>query len=485
MRVGHPTQQEFRVIFDTGSGHVIVPSSRCTSESCLVHRRYNMSESVNAIPVNIDSTVVPDDEYGDQAIINFGTGNLTGEFVRERLCAGSLCISMNMVTAVDMSVQPFKSFLFDGIVGLGLSQLALSDEFSILEVLHAAGAPKTMFSVYLTEGEAGEESEITFGGADDMRFRGPLHWAQVTEPEHGHWQVRIKRFKVGNVSVGNCEKCNLQTGENCCRGIADTGTSHLGVPSAYNAEISSRLTLPASSANTDCRDADGPPIEIEFEGFSIFLHPENYMRRLPLEKGVSVSSPNGVSLMNVDNSTTRHVPTSEESSENNAKVPADGSEIVLLQTATTVRHNDDSEATASRSQHPDAVEGEATADVAAARECRPRLIAVNLPEPLGPNLFIFGEPVLHRYYTVYDWKQLQIGFGEAVNRRSNSRLEREETDDDSVVFMQMGIETKRQTASEPSIEAIQDGFDLAEMLAGTEEVTSLLQTNVHVHSKQP
>ena len=30
---------------------------------------------------------------------------------------------------------------------------------------------------------------------------------------------------------------------------------------------------------------------------------------------------------------------------------------------------------------------------------------VKLPEPLGPKLFILGEPVLHRYYTVYDWEQ--------------------------------------------------------------------------------
>ena len=34
---------------------------------------------------------------------------------------------------------------------------------------------------------------------------------------------------------------------------------------------------------------------------------------------------------------------------------------------------------------------------------------VKLPEPLGPKLFILGEPVLHRYYTVYDWEQKKVG----------------------------------------------------------------------------
>jgi hypothetical protein len=36
---------------------------------------------------------------------------------------------------------------------------------------------------------------------------------------------------------------------------------------------------------------------------------------------------------------------------------------------------------------------------------------VKLPEPLGPKLFILGEPVLHRYYTVYDWQEKKVPRG--------------------------------------------------------------------------
>merc|ERR1719482_2040507 len=52
------------------------------------------------------------------------------------------------------------------------------------------------------------------------------------------------------------------------------------------------------------------------------------------------------------------------------------------------------------------------------RFCRPRLMPVNMPAPLGPNLFILGEPVLHRYYTVFDWAGPKIGLGLA-NTASN------------------------------------------------------------------
>merc|ERR1719355_432500 len=56
------------------------------------------------------------------------------------------------------------------------------------------------------------------------------------------------------------------------------------------------------------------------------------------------------------------------------------------------------------------------------RTCAPRLMPVNLPDPLGPNLFILGEPVLHRYYTVYDWSEKKIGFGVSASHANKEAL---------------------------------------------------------------
>merc|ERR1719174_3202413 len=58
-------------------------------------------------------------------------------------------------------------------------------------------------------------------------------------------------------------------------------------------------------------------------------------------------------------------------------------------------------------------EGEAAAPGTVPRFCRPRLMPVNMPAPLGPNLFILGEPVLHRYYSVFDWAGPRIGLSVA------------------------------------------------------------------------
>merc|ERR1719482_2500294 len=53
-----------------------------------------------------------------------------------------------------------------------------------------------------------------------------------------------------------------------------------------------------------------------------------------------------------------------------------------------------------------------------ARFCRPRLMPVSMPAPLGPKLFILGEPVLHRYYTVFDWDGPRVGMAVANTPRN-------------------------------------------------------------------
>merc|ERR1719375_1660211 len=42
--------------------------------------------------------------------------------------------------------------------------------------------------------------------------------------------------------------------------------------------------------------------------------------------------------------------------------------------------------------------------------CRSLLLPVDMKAPLGPKIFILGEPVLRRYLTVYDLEQKRIGF---------------------------------------------------------------------------
>eukprot|EP00747_Dinoflagellata_sp_TGD_P162195 gnl/TRDRNA2_/TRDRNA2_179530_c0_seq1.p1 gnl/TRDRNA2_/TRDRNA2_179530_c0~~gnl/TRDRNA2_/TRDRNA2_179530_c0_seq1.p1 ORF type:complete len:490 (+),score=120.97 gnl/TRDRNA2_/TRDRNA2_179530_c0_seq1:81-1550(+) len=350
--VGDPAE-EFRVVFDTGSGHVVLPSAECKSEACIEHKRYNVARSMGAFAINVDGSRVPPGKLCDQVTIGFGTGSVTGQFVREKVCfVPNECVMLNMVEAVEMTDQPFKSFLFDGIFGLGLNKLSLSPAFSFLTTMQKSNKVKNpWFGVYLTDGENGEESEIALGGSNPRRYEGDLQWAKVAMPQLGHWQVAIHAIRIGGKTMDICE-------DGTCRGIVDTGTSHLGIPGTAVQEIADLLTVTLDNELDDCRHAKGINVEIDVGNFTLELSPHNYMRKLPLQDGVTVGSKNGVSL-------------TKEEEQQEEEAPA----------ATAVKR------------------------------CKPRLMPVNLPAPLGPKLFLLGEPVLHRYYTVYNWETAHIGFG--------------------------------------------------------------------------
>merc|ERR1719326_311823 len=42
--------------------------------------------------------------------------------------------------------------------------------------------------------------------------------------------------------------------------------------------------------------------------------------------------------------------------------------------------------------------------------CRSLLLPIDMRPPLGPKIFVWGEPVLRRYLTVYDLAEKRIGF---------------------------------------------------------------------------
>ena len=107
--------------------------------------------------------------------ITFGTGKVSGTFVKDKACLGGAdsenpgCATVNMVVANDMSDQPFSLFHFDGILGLGLEALSLGPGFSFFGQM-AAELPQmqSQFSVFLARSDQGQSS-ISFGGHDESK----------------------------------------------------------------------------------------------------------------------------------------------------------------------------------------------------------------------------------------------------------------------------------------------------------------------------
>eukprot|EP00411_Alexandrium_monilatum_P051493 CAMPEP_0175471430 /NCGR_PEP_ID=MMETSP0095-20121207/73359_1 /TAXON_ID=311494 /ORGANISM="Alexandrium monilatum, Strain CCMP3105" /LENGTH=118 /DNA_ID=CAMNT_0016772889 /DNA_START=1 /DNA_END=358 /DNA_ORIENTATION=+ len=77
------------------------------------------------------------------------------------------------------------------------------------------------------------------------------------------------------------------------------------------------------------------------------------------------------------------------------------------------------------------------------------------PGAAGAELFILGEPVLHRYYTVYDWKEKRIGFGLSdtdQNRRALQRSGAQPAEGELYSFVQVTLRvTVRRVARRPAL----------------------------------
>eukprot|EP00418_Pyrodinium_bahamense_P039565 CAMPEP_0179187324 /NCGR_PEP_ID=MMETSP0796-20121207/92951_1 /TAXON_ID=73915 /ORGANISM="Pyrodinium bahamense, Strain pbaha01" /LENGTH=641 /DNA_ID=CAMNT_0020891391 /DNA_START=77 /DNA_END=2002 /DNA_ORIENTATION=+ len=377
LMVGNPPVP-FSVVFDTGSGHLVLPSTYCSSSTCRAHRRYSRRKSSTGVDVNYDGQKVNPTDPRDQIAVSFGTGEVTGVLVEDVICvdkpkaaedntslavAGSAqgledgCVTLRLIAATSLSEDPFAEFQFDGVLGLGLEGLSQAPEFNFMGVIakslqQSGNGMSSTFGVFLAD-NAEEDSEIALGGWAEGHLAEDLSWGPVHDPEMGHWIVPVRGIRVNNQPLDFCE-------DGGCTAAVDTGTSLLAVPTAAFSSLYQGLRHPAPKAG-HCQGR-GPLLHIELDHFTVTMGPRDYARL------------------------------------GQAKVPS-GNRLYNDGTTTQTR----------------------TQRMRQDLRCIPMLMTLDLPEPLGPKLFILGEPVLRKYYTVFDAHRKRVGFGRARHQQDPSR----------------------------------------------------------------
>merc|ERR1719453_540921 len=305
--MGSPPQ-EFKVIFDTGSGNLILPSKDCNMAGCNPHKKYATKDSTSAASVT--------NEQGEGSTeISFGTGQVQGNYVEDQFCVGELCSKVRFIAATDESAEPFSEVPFDGIMGMGFNDLSMGKGFNIVDDLNDSGQlPQGQFSFYLTDGG---DSEISFGGYKPESLASDIVWAPVTI--QSYWQVKVDEITFDNKPTGLCE--------GSCQVAVDTGTSMLAGPSDLVDKLNDKL-----GAKEDCTNfASLPQLGFQIGDKVLNLDPEDYM---------------------------------------------------------------------------DKSEG----------DCSFSVMSLDVPPPKGP-LFIFGDPFLRRFVTIYDRPGPRVGF--AVAKHGN------------------------------------------------------------------
>jgi len=238
LEVGTP-RQPFTVVFDTGSGNLMLPSTYCKSRACTMHKRFDRKASTTAEDIEADGSASKKGAPRDQITVTFGTGEISGVFIKDDVCVGNLCANVHFVGATDETDDPFTSFNFDGVLGLALPEMSQGPDFSIMDHLVTSKALKRdLFSVFLSDSDM-EASEITFGDIKQDHMASDMFWQAVSK-DTGYWQVQIKDITINNQQQHLCKDCQV---------AVDTGTSQLAGPTDVINDLSSRLNVKSDCSN--------------------------------------------------------------------------------------------------------------------------------------------------------------------------------------------------------------------------------------------
>jgi len=328
--LGNPGQP-FTVIFDTGSGNLIIPGKKCDDVACSSHPRYDASKSSESIKVGqsgenlgINAGDKPD------ATIKFGTGTIHGDLYSDKMCFANsnICPKVHMIATDHESRDPFMTMPFDGILGLGFKSLSVGDGFNVMDnIAEQHVLPRNWFSMYITDED---DSQVNFGGYYPSQAASNVFWVPVNK--QGYWQIAIDDVAINNERRNICEGCQV---------AVDSGTSALAGPSSVIKALTAQLGVASDCSNYN----DLPLLGFVVGNKVLNLRPEDYVDR-----------------------------------EAGGLAAATGAGCMLA------------------------------------------LMPLDMPPPQGP-IFVFGDPFLRRFLTVYDRDRARVGFAVASREDVSSAQE--------------------------------------------------------------
>ncbi|CAL8069835.1 unnamed protein product [Calicophoron daubneyi] len=262
--IGTPPQP-FRVVFDTGSSNLWVPSKKCSffDVACWLHYKYDSSKS---------STYHPN---GTEFSIRYGTGSVSGVLSTDVVTLGS--VNVTNQTFGEALKQPGIVFVmakFDGILGMGFKSISVGGVTPLFDNMIAQGlVPEPVFSFYLERNASVPVGgELLLGGIDPDYYTGEFNYAPLTHETY--WQFKMDRIRLRNVDV-----CS-----DGCQAIADTGTSLIAGPAKEVAKINKELgatKIFSGAYVVDCNKLpEMPSIDFFINGKNMTLDPVDYVMKV-------------------------------------------------------------------------------------------------------------------------------------------------------------------------------------------------------------
>ncbi|KAJ8399763.1 hypothetical protein AAFF_G00408680 [Aldrovandia affinis] len=256
--IGTPPQS-FKVIFDTGSSNLWVPSAYCSSAACNNHQKFQPSSS---------STFK---NAGRSLSIRYGTGSMTGFLGYDVVEVGGI-IDANQIFGMSQTEADFMAYMkADGIMGLAFPSISASGATPVFDNIMKQGlVSQDVFSFYLSS-KTKRGSMLTFGGIDPSYYTGSITWIPLSSETY--WQITMDSVTIN----GNTVACN-----GGCQAIVDTGTSLIIGPSNdinnINQGVGAHTANGATTVN--CNNiANMPRVTFNIHGHAFTLSASEYIRK--------------------------------------------------------------------------------------------------------------------------------------------------------------------------------------------------------------
>ncbi|KAL1423572.1 hypothetical protein MTO96_020956 [Rhipicephalus appendiculatus] len=187
LSIGTPPQY-FRILFDTGSSDLWVPSVKCSENDriCGLHQLYNPAKSCTY------------ERNGTHVGLVYGSGPVHGEVAVDVVTIGNHSVKRQaFVQSDNRRGTAFAYARFDGILGLAYPEKSVLGVTPVFDNMIQQGIVRDpVFSVFLKRGAGAlgiltgiDGGEIYFGGVDEAHYSGELFYVPVSKK--GYWQLAV------------------------------------------------------------------------------------------------------------------------------------------------------------------------------------------------------------------------------------------------------------------------------------------------------